>query len=192
MTPSHRNLQNLQPGFRREKQKFGIKAKALVRHLLEDRTNFLPPEHFESALRVVDLETQHDAHNPIKNDSAHLAASRLMFFDEGSIDSSGSDDDIGGLSFSGGQELLKFFNRGGEIRVGENDVVTAGVKNAGSNRMSLSMVLFAANEPQSRNRRFAHDGGSLVRRSVVDDNNLRAPGNPFEELLDLSKGFTYA
>ena len=66
MTPTDGDLEDLQPGSRRQEQKFRIESETGNRHLLKHGESVCTPEEFEPALRVVNPQGEDDPYHKIE------------------------------------------------------------------------------------------------------------------------------
>src|SRR5437667_965646 len=75
------------------------------------------------------------------------------------------------------EELGCFFDRRGQVGIAEQENLAARVQHAVAHAVSLAAIAGIFEQPERRMRLgvTADEVGSLVARSVIDDNDLRIP-----------------
>ncbi len=161
-----------------KEEQFGVEAEALDALLLEEDAATLAAKSLEAALGVHERQTERETHEPVEDNTGEFAERRLVDLDEAAVESAGADGNV--VSFEGAEELVGFFDRGGEIGVRKEDQPAAGFEHAVADAVAFAVIHAVGDDAQRRHccaEGFGDGGGAVARAIVHDDNFGRAAGS---------------
>ena len=118
--PPHRTFEQPQAHFAREKKKLDIETEAIDRRPLEQRAVAVHSKGFEAALRIEKWQPHPPADEVVKNSPAVFATPWLPLAEQFWIKRSRSKYHVVVACPNRVDDLGKFKNRSGKIRVGKN------------------------------------------------------------------------
>jgi len=119
-------------------EKLGIKAKALNRCLLENYAARFAAKGLEAALRIDKWQTENGAHNKIENHARVLAKGGLPDGNQTAVQRARANSHI--VIGKRGEELVRFFNRRRQIRVGKQHDSSARFHHSMTNAVTFSPI----------------------------------------------------
>src|SRR5438552_3473981 len=139
MGPANRNFGGLKTMMASEVEQFRVKSETFDALLLEDDSAALAAEGFKAALRVDERKPQNDAHDAIENDSGKFAKRRFVDINKIAVQRARADGKI--VLLERREQLVSFFDRSGEIGIGEKNVLAFGFEHAVAHAIALAAVL---------------------------------------------------
>ncbi len=173
MRPLHRNLDRLQLELVGQEQDLGIESPALNMLSRKDDVGRLAGKRLEAALRVAIAESEHDSQAQVEESAIELAQEWLPLGLQFALQPTRSDGDIGAVA-NGGEQLVGLIDRRGQIGVGEQHHVAAGVQHAVAHAVAFAAIAGIFQQPDTviDGGKLAHHLGGVVLRAVVDYDDL--------------------
>ncbi len=113
-----------------------------------------------------------------------------MLLNEASIDGAGADHHVGAFAHCDVEEFFKFFNWRRQIGIGEKNIITPGSNYTLTHSMALAVVFGVTENSQARQLNLLNHLLSVVRGSVVDNDDLRPNMGLLRKFLDFLDGNT--
>lgn len=175
IVPAHWNLHGAiaQPfGY---KQHLRVEPKPLQLLARKDLACHIAPKQLESALRIIEVEAYYQAHDDIEETSCILAEHRLMDADQRSVNGSRADGNLGSASLHGVDQFFQFFDRRGQIGVGEQRPIALRLKHSVPNGVAFAPVARILQHADARipERELRRLRDCCVSRAIVYDQNFR-------------------
>src|ERR1035441_335033 len=86
MVPAHGNLRDVESHLLRYEQCFDIESKPFDPLTCENRARHVAAEEFESALRIVNLQSDQSLHHEVKHLAGRLAKPGLTYADQRAVE----------------------------------------------------------------------------------------------------------
>jgi hypothetical protein len=172
--PENADFLDFHPLLAAEEQQFNIETEPVDTAGFEEFPGDRSPETFETALGVVYTGNRQELNEFVKRFAPENPVDRLSFQNPRFFPDTGTDCDIA-TTLQGFHEFVDLTKRRRKVGIAKQDIFAYCGHYAGPDRISLSLVVFIAEEENLGMAigKFADNFSCAVRTAIIDNNNFK-------------------
>ncbi len=140
VAPADGNLHRADADPPGNEQRFDVESEAVQPLTPEDLSCRPDFKEFEAALRIVIRKARGQPHDQVEEPAGGFAQAALVARDQGAVQRAGANGRLRALRLDGSVQFFDLIDRGGEIRVAEQNPLALGLKHAVTHRIAFAAI----------------------------------------------------